>query len=312
MQFQRGAPVDNPDQAGMTRRRFLQGALGAIAGGPALAPWMRSRRYPDRGQLPTRVLGRTGARVTMLGLGGQILLETPGVHDQAVELINRALDLGITYCDTAAAYYPSETYYGEVMAHRRSEVFLATKTADRTRDGAWQSIQQSLTNLQTDHVDLIQVHHLDSFDELDQITQPDGALAAMTEARDQGLVRFIGLSSHYADIMLAALDAFDFDTMLARINPLDPVRGDFIGRVLPVARARGLGIIAMKVMDRGGLLDGRVRPSVLLRYTLSQPVTTAIVGCASIQNLEDNITTCRGFRPLAAAQADKVERVYAG
>jgi aryl-alcohol dehydrogenase-like predicted oxidoreductase len=248
----------------------------------------------------------------MLGLGGQILLETPGMHDQAVELINRALDLGITYCDTAAQYYPSEVYYGEVMAHRRREAFLATKTADRTRDGAWQSIEQSLTNLQTDSVDLIQVHHLESLDELTQITQPDGALAAMTEARDQGLVRFIGLSSHYADVMLAALDAFDFDTVLARINPLDRIRGDFINRVLPVAQARGLGIIAMKAMDRGGLLDGRVRPSVLLRYTLSQPVTTAIVGCASLQNLEDNITTCRSFRPLTPAQADRVERVYLG
>jgi aryl-alcohol dehydrogenase-like predicted oxidoreductase len=304
--------MHNTHSCGLTRRRFLQAALGAVVSAPALSPWVRWPKYPDRGQLPSRVLGRTGARVTILGLGGQILLETPGVHDQAVELINRALDLGITYCDTAAGYYPSETYYGEVMAARRREVFLATKTADRTRDGAWHSIEQSLTNLQTDRVDLIQVHHLDSLAELTQITQPDGALAAMTEARDQGMVRFIGLSSHYADVMLAALDAFDFDTILCRVNPLDRVRGDFIGRVLPVARGRGLGIIAMKVMDRGGLLDGRVRPSVLLRYTLTHPVTTAIVGCGSLRDLEDNIATCRSFRPLTPRQADKVEQVYLG
>ena len=296
------------DRDRFTRREFLKAGVSAAVA-PAVFGW--SRLLPSRrDHLPARVLGRTGARVSILGLGGQILLQTPDRWDEAVELINRALDLGINYCDTAAAYYPSELYYGEVMPERRHEVFLATKTGDRTRDGAWRSIEQSLVNLQTDHVDLIQVHSLDRFDHLDRALQPDGALAAMSEAREQGLTRFIGVSGHNADVLLSALHAFDFDTILVRINPLDPLRGDVIGSVLPVAHRRRMGVIAMKVMDRGGLLNRGVSPSSLLRYTLSQHVATAIVGCGSLRDLEENFETARTFRPLPRRQLRELERIF--
>jgi len=161
-------------------------------------------------------------------------------------------------------------------------------------------------------VDLIQVHSLDSTDDLATIVGPDGALAALSEARDQGLARFIGVSGHVAEVMLAAIDAFPFDTVLMRINPLDPIRGDFAGNVLPVARARGIGIIAMKVMDRGRLLDGRSSPQTLLRYTLSHAVSTAIVGCGSIEELESNVAACRNFRPMTEAQMQALEDIYCG
>jgi aryl-alcohol dehydrogenase-like predicted oxidoreductase len=259
-----------------------------------------------------RLLGRTGARVSMLGLGGQILLQAPGQDEAAVALINRAIDLGINYCDTAHDYYPSEVYYGQVMATRRSEVFLTTKTADRTRDGAWANLEESLTRLQTDHVDLVKIHHLDSTSELDRILQPDGALAALTEARDQGLTRFIGLSSHTASVLLAALDAFDFDTVQFRVNPLDPIRGDFTSTVLPVALSRNLGVIAMKVMDQGTLLDGRATPATLLRYTLTYPVSVAIIGCGSMADLESNAAACRAFTPMAEAELQALEDLYCG
>jgi aryl-alcohol dehydrogenase-like predicted oxidoreductase len=297
----------------MTRRDFLKSGLAAAVA-RALSRWPGNRGLPRHRNrlLPKRLLGRTGARVSMLGLGGQILLEDPAQHDAAVALINRAIDLGITYCDTAHDYYPSEVYYGEVMATRRSEVFLTTKTADRTRDGAWANLEESLTRLQTDHVDLVKVHHLDTTAELDQILQPDGALAALTEARGQGLVRFIGLSSHVADVMLSALDAFDFDTVQCRVNPLDPIRGDFIGTVLPVALSRNLGIIAMKVMDRGGLLDGRATPGTLLRYTLSHPVCVAIIGNGSMSDLESNALACRTFTQMDEAEMQDLEDMYCG
>lgn len=164
-----------PDR--VTRRDFLKAGLAGLFG-----PGMLDRR-PGRSPfsvlprpIPKRILGRTGERVSILGLGGQILLQTPGAEAQAVELINRAIDLGINYCDTAAGYYPSEVYYGMVMATRRSEVFLATKTGHRTRDAAWANIEQSLISLQTDHVDLIQVHTLDRMDHLETLLGPEGAL----------------------------------------------------------------------------------------------------------------------------------------
>jgi aryl-alcohol dehydrogenase-like predicted oxidoreductase len=245
--------------------------------------------------------------VSILGPGGQILLQTPDVHDEAVELINSAIDMGISYCDTAAGYRPSEIYYGEVMALRRREVFLATKAHDRTREGAWRSIEESLSNLQTDYVDLVQVHHLDHLDELDIILQPGGALAALTEARDQGLTRFIGVSSHDIDTLLAALDAFDFDTVLIRVNPLDPIRGDFIGRALPLARQHNMGIIAMKVMDRRRLVTAGFDPALLLRYTLTQQVSTAIVGCAGLDDLQANVHAARRFIPMDRRQRRLLE-----
>lgn len=297
----------------MTRREFLRAGLAAALGQRVLRlPGNRGLPRHRNRLLPKRLLGRTGARVSMLGLGGQILLETPGCEEEAVALINRAIDLGINYCDTAHDYYPSEVYYGQVMATRRREVFLTTKTADRTRDGAWANLEESLTRLQTDHVDLVKVHHLDTTAELDQILQPDGALAALTEARTQGLTRFIGLSGHVADVMLAALEAFDFDTVQFRVNPLDPIRGDFTGTVLPLALSRNLGIIAMKVMDQGTLLDGRATPGTLLRYTLSHPVSVAIIGNGSIADLESNVLACRTFTQMDEAEMQALEDMFCG
>ncbi len=296
----------------ITRREFLKAGLGALLLPAALKQRQSAHTALPQRTLPKRSLGRTGARVTILGLGGQRLLDTPGVRDDAVALINRALDLGINYCDTAHDYYPSEVYYGEVMPTRRAEVFLASKTSKRTRDGAWADIQQSLATLKTSQLDLIQLHHLDYREELDTVLRPDGALAALTEARDQGLVRFIGVSSHNSDTLLAALDGFPFDTVLVRVNPLDPIREKAVRRVLPVALARGIGVIAMKVMDCGGLLQMGGDPSTLLRYTLSHSLATAIVGCGSMEDLEKNVAACRRFRPMRASELRSLERHFCG
>jgi predicted aldo/keto reductase-like oxidoreductase len=251
--------------------------------------------------LPRRKLGKTGERVSIFGLGGQALLEQPDGADEAVALISRAIDLGVTYCDTARAYGPSESYYGAVMKYRRPEVFLTSKIYERPRDEAWQSMETSLGNLQTDYLDLIQIHSLRYTEELDLIMKPYGALQAAIEAREQGLVRYIGVTGHFdPGVINQAIQRFDFDTVLIPINVADPRYLSFQKKTLPLALEKDLGIIGMKIPIRGRLFNEGLFRSIdpLLRYALSCPITTAIIGCGSMAELEENVTVARNFRPL--------------
>src|SRR5512140_3122669 len=183
----------------LTRREFVKlgvtGAAALAAGGSidAAAPPM-----------PERPLGRTGHNVRLFSLGGQAAIEQRDTHDVSIAIINRAIDLGVNYVDTAAAYGRprdpskqrwelngySQTYVGEVMATRRKEVFLASKTDDRTRDGSLRLLEQSLKLLKTDHLDLWQLHNIQRDDQVEQIFAKDGAIEAMLKARDQKMVRF--------------------------------------------------------------------------------------------------------------------------
>ena len=162
--------------------------------------------------MPERPLGKTGYKVRIFSLGGQATLEKPGTHDESIAIVNRAIDLGVNYIDTAAAYGRdrtvegkprwepngiSQTYIGEVMKTRRKEVFLASKTDDRTRDGSLRLLEQSLKLLKTDHLDLWQLHNVQRDEQLDQIFGKDGAIEALQKARDQKMVRFLGITGHF-------------------------------------------------------------------------------------------------------------------
>ncbi len=299
------------EERDVTRRDFVKtGAAGTAAlvlgGRPAAgAPAM-----------PERPLGRTGHNVRLFSLGGQATLEQRGRRDEAVAIINRAIDLGVNYLDTAAGYGTgiSEGYIGEVMASRRCEVFLASKTFDRSRDGSLRLLDQSLKLLQTDHLDLWQLHNVQTDRDLSRIMGPGGAIEAMQRARDQKIVRFLGITGHFdPDVLVRGIKRFPFDCVLAAINPADRHRLSFIDTLLPVANRWQLGVIAMKIPARGRLFrpGGITSMKDALYYVLTQPVSTVIVGCDTVQQLEENIALAREFAPLPAAELARLERLTA-
>ena len=184
----------------VTRREFVKiGVAGAAA--MAVAPGVTAAAPP----MPERPFGRTGHQVRLFSLGGQATIEKEGTHDTSIAIINRAIDLGVNYIDTAAGYGRgiSQMYIGEVMATRRKEVFLATKTRSRDRDGALRDLEQSLKSLKTDHVDVWQNHNVMRDEEVEQMLGKGGSLEAMLQAREQKMIRFIGITGHFDPAVLA-------------------------------------------------------------------------------------------------------------
>jgi len=302
------------------RREFIRLAAGSVsAAGIAsvLQPLNSFGSAPA--VMPTRPLGRTGFNVPLFSLGGQGLLEQIGHNDEAVAIINRAIDLGVTYCDTAHWYGKdgsSETYYGEVMKTRRKEVYLATKSGERTYDGAMRDLETSLKRLQTDHLDCWQIHHIHEQKDVDGIFAENGALKAFQKARDEKITRFIGITGHRNPFLLKdAISRFDFDTILMALNAADknlPGPGDessFIENLLPVAVEKKLGIIGMKVPAIGHIFKpgGITTMEQAMGYVLTLPVSTVIIGIKTIAELEQNIRIAQNFTPFPAEEMAKLE-----
>ena len=265
---------------------------------------------PDRQNLPTRSLGRTGEQVTLFALGGEGVLRTHGRTAEAVEVIHKALDCGVNYCDTSPAYASSMDYYGAALGERRQDIFLASKTHDRTREGSLRLLDDSLKRLQTDHLDLWQLHDLRSVDVLDRIFSKGGAIEALIQAREEGRVRFLGITGHHDPaILLEAMRRFDFDTVLVALNAADVHRLLFIRTVLPEAQRRGLGVIGMKVYGAGTLIGpGGLAPDQAMRYALSLPgVSTVVIGCGTRDEVEQNAQIAREFVPLRPKEMQELE-----
>jgi aryl-alcohol dehydrogenase-like predicted oxidoreductase len=258
--------------------------------------------------IPTRPLGRTGRDVTLFGLGGEGVLRTHGREADAVRVIQRALDQGVTYCDTAPAYASSMDYYGAALGERRKQIFLASKTHDRTRDGSLRLLDDSLRRLRTDYLDLWQLHDLRTHDDLARIFGRGGALEALLEARDQGRVRHIGLTGHHDPaILLEAMRRADFDTVLVALNAADVHRLSFIQTVLPEAQRRGMGVIGMKVTAQGRLL-GTLSMQEAMGYVLSLAgVSTVVVGCSAPEHVDDNACIARAFMPFSSHEMRDLE-----
>jgi len=278
--------------------------------------------------MPQRVLGKTNVQVSALALGGVIGMQLPpsAEHDP-VAIAEMALNLGVTYFDTAPSYNngQSETNYGHVLARRRKEVFLATKTGDRNYDGTLRSIEQSLKRLRTDHVDLIQIHGITNTEDLDAWEKPAGVLTALRKLRDQKVTRFIGLTGHDSSTRLReAIERYDFDTLLTTLNPVSR-RQSYREDLLPVANRKQMGVIAMKVMGGGNgcLATGnplkkvlrpyhdetarQVVPASLIRYTLSLPVSVAVIGVASVEQLKANVRMVCEATPMTIAERKELE-----
>jgi predicted aldo/keto reductase-like oxidoreductase len=260
--------------------------------------------------LPTRTLGKTGREVSLFGLGGEGVLRTHGRMAEAVRVIERALDRGVTYCDTSPAYASSIDYYGAALGGRRDSIFLASKTHDRSRDGSLRLLEDSLSRLRTDHLDLWQLHDLRTEDDLARIFGKGGALEALLAARAQGLVRHLGLTGHHDPaILLQALGRFPFDTVLVALNAADVHRLPFLP-VLAEARRQGMGVIGMKVCAAGRLLGpGALTMAESMGYVLSLPgVTSVVVGCWTPEEVDENARIARTFTPLSEARRRELEQ----
>jgi aryl-alcohol dehydrogenase-like predicted oxidoreductase len=262
--------------------------------------------------IPRRLLGRTGCHVTQFALGGEGVLRTHGRMREAVAVIQRALDQGINYCDTAPAYAGSLDYYGAALGERRKDVFLASKTHDRTRDGSLRLLDQSLKRLRTDHLDLWQLHDLRTPSDVDTIFARGGALEALLAARADGRVRFLGLTGHHDPaILLEAMRRFDFDTVLVALNVADAWRLSFAQTVLVEASRRGIGVIGMKIYAAGALLassSSGFTPGEAMGYVLSLPgVSTVVIGCSSPAEVDENAHVARAFQPLDAKALRELE-----
>ena len=250
--------------------------------------------------MQTRPFGKTGQSFPILSFGGQrIVDEHHCSEDQAFEIVNTAIDRGIRYFDTAWIYSngQAETRLGKVVKHRRAEMWIATKTWDTTRDGARRQLETSLKRLQTDHVNEWRLHNVYDFARLDEFTGKGGALEAAIEARQEGLVQNISISSHTdPQILVEALRRFPFDSALVALSALDHFMLSFAEEFLPVANAQGVATLGMKVLGLGGLAHEVERS---LRYAFSQPVSTVIVGMESMAQLEQNLAIAEAFTPMS-------------
>jgi len=261
----------------------------------------------DETPFPKRLLGKTGEVVSILGLGGEALLRTYGRGEEAVSLIHRAIDLGITYFESARAYSGSESYYGMALGERRKDIFLASKSQERTLDGALSHLETTLKNMNTDFLDLWMVHDVRSSKDIDLIFGPQGAIRAFESAKRNKSIKWIGISGHRNPTILSrAIDLYPFDTVLLPINPAEPHYWSFIDEILPKAQEKGMGVLAMKTLSRGVSIKifGAESTENFLRFALTQPVSSVVVGCETIEQLEMNAKIVRSFRPLTKKEQD--------
>lgn len=290
-----------------TRRKFLE----RFAAAGAAYPLLKNAAQAAQGTLPHRTLGRTGASVSILafGCGSRFLMYEE--EEKALAALNRALDLGISYLDTAYAYGngKSETRVGKVMATRRKGVFLATKIPDRTRDEFLRRLEGSLKRLQVDQVDLVHIHSLGRADDLAKIEAPDGALKGLLEAREKKLARFIGMTSHTdGETMAKAIERHDLNCVQLALNASR--NGRFEELALPAANRKDLGVIAMKVTGQEFLLKEPEKVGIepLLRYSLSLPVTTAVIGMPQLEFIERNAEIVRNFSTLNEEEMERIRQ----
>jgi len=270
-------------------------------------------RMGEKEIFPKRPLGNTGEQVSILGLGGEGVLRSFDREKEAVSLIQRAIDLGITYFESARAYAGSESYYGKALEERRKEIFLASKSHERTAEGALKHLEVTLKNMNTNFLDLWVVHDIRSVNDLDLIFGPKGAVKAFETAKRNKLVKWIGVSGHKNPTILSrALDLFPFDTVLLPVNPAECHYRPFLDDILPKAEKKGMGVLGMKVFSRGACVKiyGIELIEKCLRFALAQPISTAVVGCDTIEQLEMNVRIARAFQPLTKTEQENlIDRV---
>jgi uncharacterized protein len=287
------------------RNLVAGGALAGLSIGSEAAAQPASKP----GEIPKRVFGKTGERLTVIGqAGGRFPLIA---DEEAIAVTRRALELGINYFDTAASYWDgrSEEIYGQVLPAARKKIFLTTKSTKRNRREAETELESSLRRLKTDHVDFWQVHSIQDLDDVDKVFAPGGAIEAFEAAKKAGKCRFIGFTGHrdpYAHLeMLKRYDKWD--TILMPLHIADPLYLSFEKLVLPVAVQKNLGIQGMKNFGNAKLLQS-FSAKECLTYVLSLPIHCTAIGCTTIGQLEDDVRTAQSLKPLNEAQLSSLRK----
>lgn len=296
----------------ISRRSFLE-SVPLLAAQAALAA-----ETDKKTGMPTRVLGKTGARVSVLGFGCGSRLLSYNEEAKAAEALNRGIELGITYLDTAFGYGSgkSESWVGGVIKGRRQGLWITTKVQDRKADAALRTVEGSLKRLGTDRLDLIHIHALGDAADLAQIEATDGVLKALYQLREQKVTRFIGVTCHSDPVTLKnALERHDFDctqmALNAALSGMANGRGrmimnrtlpaSFEHQALPVALKKKMGITAMKVYAQEGLV-GAAPLDKLLSYALTLPVAAAVVGMPQLHHIDENVKMAKAFKPLSSPE----------
>jgi len=304
------------------RREFLKTMVAAAAAGTASAssrgtvpsgdsPHPKGESPYDAKGLPTALLGKTGVAVPRIGVGLGSRFCAVADEDKALEILTAALDHGFYYWDTAYNYRDksiiSEERLGRVVGTRRKDVFLATKFEARDYDGVMRELEESLKRLRTDHLDLYQVHLIESMGDLDALGRRGGALEALRKIKDQKIARFIGFSGHAdAAAMAEAARRHDFDTMLIALNHYPERRGDLEGGAIPAAAARKMGVMIIKAIRPREMVPG-LAAADLLRYALTLPhVHSAVVGTDGVDIVRQNAALLRDFKPLSPEEMTKL------
>jgi aryl-alcohol dehydrogenase-like predicted oxidoreductase len=226
-----------------------------------------------------RELGNTGLKVSVIGFGCGWLGDSSKTK-QPVEIIRKSLDYGVNYFDTAQAYADSEIKLGQGLEDDRKRVYISSKTGAKTKEEAWKSIHESLERLQTDYIDNYHLHCLEDKRDIDVRLGSGGALEALIEARDQGLIRHIGCTSHQSRLLIMALERFNFEIILV---PMNVVECEPLKKLIPLCNSKGVGITIMKPVAWGAL------PARLaLKWLLNQPIATVVPGVTTLEQLEED------------------------
>ena len=299
-----------------TRRKFIKSTVsaGVVLAGSKIAfaeepdPEKRPKKvrnpYDPKG-LPTSVLGNTGVVIPRIaiGLGSRFL--TIKTLDEAIEMCNYALDNGLYYWDTAHTYVNNETgavseeRLGHIIKDRRKEIFLSTKIAARDVDGAKAQIELSLKRLQTDRLDMMKIHAVESPEEVENICKKGGLLDLFSRMKEEGVTRFIGFSGHgNAQALKMMIDTGRFDSMLFAMNHYDTTKGDRQGILIPAVKERGMGAMLIKTVRPKETIKG-LDPKELVRFALSlEGPSGIVVGMDSRKVVDSNLDLLRNFKPM--------------
>lgn len=295
---------------GFSRRDFIQALMAGVLLGPAV---LKTQAFSAAG-IPTRALGKTGERVSIIGFGGWDL----GYIDEklAVRLMHEGIDKGITFIDNAWEYNNgrSEEVAGKALKQSslRNKVFLMTKICARDYEGAKRHLEDGLRRLNTDRIDLVQLHSIQYDGDRERIFDPgNGALKALIEAKKEGKLRYIGFSGHRdPEIHLGMLSMdFEWDTVQLPLNIMDAHYNSFQKRVLPVLNARDIAALGMKSLTGGySRISERVNVSAELcrHYALSLPVSTLICGMQNNDEMQMMINIAQNFKPLTEEKINEL------
>jgi predicted aldo/keto reductase-like oxidoreductase len=295
-------------EGGVTRREFLEIAVAATCtGGAGSLSWAAE----SPGGVPYRTLGRTGEKISILGLGGYHL-GNPKDEQESTRIIRTAIDNGINFMDNCWDYHDgdSEVRMGKALRDGyRQRAFLMTKIDGRTKQAAAQQLEESLRRLQTDHLDLLQFHENIRMDDSDRIFAPGGGMEAALEAKKAGKIRYIGFTGHKdPDIHLkmlrvAAVHQFHFDAVQMPLNVMDAHYHSFEKKVLPVLVKEEIGVLGMKPLGAGLILRSKtVGPIECLHYAMNLPTSVVITGCDTLENLQQALNAAKTFRSMSSAE----------